>query len=798
MKIKREWLTSAVFFCLALLLVMGCSGPEEKKLKFFNKGKALYEKGQMVEAKLEFKNAIQIDPKYADAYYMLGMLELRTGNANSAFGYFKKTAELNPKHLKSQIELGRLLLAGQIIDQAQEKASLILTEDPKNVDGAILQSAIYLTKKDTAQARSLMEGLVNRGETAPDIFIMLSLVLRQSDDAGAEENALVKGVAANPRSIKLLLMLADYHVRYKRMDEAVADMKKVIGIEPDNLRYRSSLARLYWESGKAAEAGEVLKAITAANPKKEEAWIESAGFYFLYRKYEEAEKEFKAGIQQNPNSFKIRFALSELYANTGRMDQAVATLKESLGLSKEAANQDIIQTKNALTKIALSRQDFAEAKKYVDEVIKESPKNTEAIFNRASLYLLQGDATRAIADLRTVVTDKPQFIPGHIRLAEAHTYNGELNLAIDTLKAALRIDPKSRDLNRTLAKEYAIQKNPKEAETILRMLLQANPNDLEVQFELGDIFMSAGDFKRAEELYVAAKNKAPDTPVGYVKVAQANMAQGKWDRAVAELTEAMRLNPQAENATALLAQAYLQQKKPTSALALAEARIAKNPKDAFAFNLLGEIQISQRDFVNAEGNFRKAMAIQPRWIAPQNNLVNSYLTEGKKDEALKELEAAIKTNPDNHTAYMSIAQIYVKYKEYKQAIAAYERLLERKPGLWPAANDLAYLLSETGGDLDKALTLAQKSLAQRSEEPAILDTIGWIFLKKGDVNKAIEYLERARSRMVTVSPSLSYHLGAAYAKAGMTAAAREYLKKAVSSTADFMGKEEAQTILKRL
>lgn len=798
MKIKREWLTSVVFFCLALTLVMGCSGPEEKKLKFFNKGKALYEKGQMLESKLEFKNAIQIDPKYADAYYMLGMLELRTGNVNSAFGYFKKTAELNPKHLKSQLELGRLLLAGRIIDQAQEKASLILTEDPKNVDGAILQSAIYLTKKDTAQARTLMEGLVNRGETAPEVFMMYSLVLRQSDDAGAEENALVKGVAANPRSVNLLLMLADYHVRYKRMDEAVAGMKKVIAIEPDNLRFRSSLARLYWESGKAEEAAGVLKAITAANPKKEEAWIESAGFYFLYKKYEEAEKEFKAGIQQNQNSFKIRFALSDLYANTGRMDQAVATLKECLGLSKEAASQDIIQTKNALTKIALSRQDFAEAKKYVDEIIKESPKNTEAIFNRGTIYLQQGDATRAIVDLRTVVTDKPQFIPGHIRLAEAHTYNGDFNLAVDTLKAALRIDPKSRDLNRTLAKEYAIQKNPKEAEAILRMLLQANPNDLEVQFELGDIFMSAGDFKRAEELYVAAKNNAPNSIVGYVKVAQANMAQGKWDRAVAELNEAMRLNPQAENATALLAQAYLKQKKPASALALAEARIAKNPQDAFALNLLGEIQISQRDLVNAEENFRKAMAIQPRWIVPQNNLVNSYLMEGKKDEALKGLEAAIKANPDNYTAYMSIAQIYVRDKAYKKAMETYERVLARKPGLWTAANDLAYLMSETRGDLDKALTLAQKSLAQRSEEPIILDTIGWIFFKKGDVNKAIEYLERARSRTATVSPSLNYHLGAAYAKAGMTSAAREYLKKAVSSAADFMGKEEAQTILKRL
>ena len=56
---------------------MACSGPEEKKLKFYNKGKALYEKGDYVKAKLEFKNAIQIDPKYADAYYMMGMIAFK-------------------------------------------------------------------------------------------------------------------------------------------------------------------------------------------------------------------------------------------------------------------------------------------------------------------------------------------------------------------------------------------------------------------------------------------------------------------------------------------------------------------------------------------------------------------------------------------------------------------------------------------------------------------------------------------------------------------------------------------------
>ncbi len=798
MKNKRGWLAAAFIFFLALTLIAGCSGPEEKKMKFFNKGKALYEKGKIAEARLEFKNAVQIDPKYAEAYYMLGMVELRTDNISGAFGNFQKTVALNPKHMKAQIQLGQIFLGARKIDEAQEKATLILTEDPNNVEGTIIQSAIYLTKKNTIQARNLMEGLVNRGVKSPETFIMLAIVLKQSGDAAAEENALLKGIEANPKSTGTYLLLADYHLRHKRADEAVADMKKVIEIEPGNVQYKISLARLYWESGRTAEAAETLKAVTSANAMNENAWIQSGNFYLTYKKYEEAERELKTGIAQIKNSFKIRFALSELYANTGRMDQAVILLRECLSLSKEASNPDIIQAKNGLARIALMRQDLTEAKKYVDEVIKERSNNTEAIFTRGMIYLRQGDATKAIADFRTVVTDRPQFIQGHLQLAEAHRYNGESNLALDTLKAALRIDPKSRILNRALAREYLNQKNPKEAETILRTHLEANPGDFEVQFELGDIFMRMGDFRHAEETYSAAKNGSPNSPVGYVKVAQANMAQGKWDRALTELNEAFRLNPKAENTTALLAQVYLKQKKPANAAALAEARIAQNPRDAFAFNLLGEIQIAQRDFVRADENFRKAASIQPQWIVPLNNMVNSYLLQGKKENALSLLESVIKATPDNYTAYMSIARIYINYKEYTKAVQTFERVLARKPEMWTAANDMAYLICETGGDLDKALALAQKSLAQRPEEPVILDTIGWIFFKKGDVSKAIDYLERAQSRSITVSPSLNYHLGMAYAKAGRKSSAKEFLKKAVSSPEDFMGKAEAQKMLSGL
>jgi len=65
-------------------------------MKFYNKGKALYEKGDFVKAELEFKNAVQIDPKFADGHYMLGMVSLRKGNIRGAYGAFSKAVELSP------------------------------------------------------------------------------------------------------------------------------------------------------------------------------------------------------------------------------------------------------------------------------------------------------------------------------------------------------------------------------------------------------------------------------------------------------------------------------------------------------------------------------------------------------------------------------------------------------------------------------------------------------------------------------------------------------------------------------
>ena len=82
---------------VVMSLLAACGGPEEKKAKFYSRAQELLEKGDLVKARLEVKNALQIDPKFAEAYSLLGQIEMKDGDLRAAFGAFSKAVELKPE-----------------------------------------------------------------------------------------------------------------------------------------------------------------------------------------------------------------------------------------------------------------------------------------------------------------------------------------------------------------------------------------------------------------------------------------------------------------------------------------------------------------------------------------------------------------------------------------------------------------------------------------------------------------------------------------------------------------------------
>jgi len=158
-------------------------------------------------------------------------------------------------------------------------------------------------------------------------------------------------------------------------------------------------------------------------------------------------------------------------------------------------------------------------------------------------------------------------------------------------------------------------------------------------------------------------------------------------------------------------------------------------------------------------------------------------------------------------AYNQLGQIFTAQKNYQRAeenyikaMDVYEKVLVKQPEMLLAANDLAFLLSEYGrksGDLDRALALANKAMAQNQENPAVIDTLGWIYYKKGDNARALELLGKAKAK-VQHNAIINYHFGMALYKAGKRDEAKAVLGEAVKSGEIFIGRNEAEKILATL
>lgn len=625
----RQRICLMFLFC-TLALLPACSGPEAKKQKFISKGKALYEKGDYVRARLELKNAIQIDPKFAAAHYLLGMAELKQGNLGGAFGELNKASELNPRDLEAQVQVGKLLLMQGTADKAQEKATLVLRAQPQHEEGVLLQAAICLATKEPVRAVALMTEMLKRGVNRPDAFLLLASAHRALKDDMAAEKTLLAGVKANAGSLALQRMLADLYAEKGRPDDAAVHIRQMIALEPANYSYSITLAGLYWNTKREAQARELLVKMAAANSTREECLTDVAGFYLSRGKLDDAERVLQQGIAGNPNKFPLRLALSRLYVGSGRVDKGLQLLQECLQLNKDQAHPDIILTKNALAGIYLAKGDLVGAEKLAEQVLKESGHNLEANLIKGRLHMQKGEGAKAVTAFRTIVSDKPDQVPGYLLLAEAHLLNKEQNLALETLQQAQKLAPASPEVLRGLAR----------------------------------------------------------------------------------------------------------------------------------------CQMLKRDFRAAEGTLREVLAKSP-----------------KDDMAISML-----------------SQVYLQNGDHNKARQILEGLLARQPEAWGAVNDLACLLSDYGNggsDLQKALILAQRVHARSPDNPLSQDTLGWIYYRKGDYRKALEYLEKSVAKLGS-RPVVRYHAGMALYRAGRSDQAKVHLQAALNGGEAFEGKAEAGDTLKKL
>ncbi|MEW8429217.1 MAG: tetratricopeptide repeat protein, partial [Candidatus Thiodiazotropha sp.] len=291
--------------------------------------------------------------------------------------------------------------------------------------------------------------------------------------------------------------------------------------------------------------------------------------------------------------------------------------------------------------------------------------------------------------------------------------------------------------------------------------------------------------------------KHPENPLGYYFRGVSRLNRDMADRSITDFEKVLEYKPDSIEALVGLAKGYFAMKKPDDALQRIEQVVKANPEHFAALNLKGEVHLSQKQWDLAEAAFNSARELSPQWPVPYRNLVKLNILKGSKDEVVGILEEGFDKTADSMLG-IDLANNYSLAGRAQDAVEIYEEILKKHPKHLLASNNLAMLMLNDGanqGELDKALELVEGF--ELSENPIILDTLGWVHVKRGEIDKALPILQRA-ARKGSGLPDIDYHLGFAYFQQGRMEDAKRHINTALGSKKQFEGIEEAKALLNQI
>ena len=167
----------------------------------------------------------------------------------------------------------------------------------------------------------------------------------------------------------------------------------------------------------------------------------------------------------------MHLALADVQINDNRPQAALETLKAFVTLAEKKDDPAAIKAKTGMARAYLAMRRTDDARRCIDGVLDGSPDNVDARFLNGSIRLLQGNASAAVSDFRTVIDERREFIPAYLGLASAHLMDASPTMALDVLKRALEIKPTDKQVRRAMARVYVNADDRAAAQDQLRRIV---------------------------------------------------------------------------------------------------------------------------------------------------------------------------------------------------------------------------------------------------------------------------------------------------------------------------------------
>jgi tetratricopeptide (TPR) repeat protein len=375
-----------------------------------------------------------------------------------------------------------------------------------------------------------------------------------------------------------------------------------------------------------------------------------------------------------------------------------------------------------------------------------------------------------------------------------HDARHERDEAIAAYGEVLKLDRRVNAARLELARLSFAKGKTDDAIQFAQEALAAQPGLTEASTILARAMLTKGDSARAETHMKQLAKDLPKSAGAQIDLGQLYALKGDSTRARVAFEQALTIDPKNVGALAGLTALDVQAKNPAAARARIDARLARDQNDPRLLLLAARLFTLLGDTNGTERSLRRVIEVDPAQLEAYSLLGQFYASQRRLDEARAEFEKIAQQRPKSSGAQTIVGMILQMQNRLAEAQGSYEKVLSMDPKAAVAANNLAWIYAEGGGNLDVALGLAQTAKSQLPDSPEVSDTLGWVCYKKGLPSVAVRILRES----VDKSPKNAvyrYHLGLAYAKSGNRDEARKVLEQALMLDPKFDGSADAKRVL---
>lgn len=366
------------------------------------------------------------------------------------------------------------------------------------------------------------------------------------------------------------------------------------------------------------------------------------------------------------------------------------------------------------------------------------------------------DAAHALPVMQQVATDEMQSAEAHHALAQVAMHYNDYALAEHESRTALALAPKSDAVLVLLARALVAEGRVGVALPMVQVDVAANPDDLQLHLAYAALLDAAGRDAAAEREFEAVLAVQPTEPQALYTLGLMSLRQHELNAARRYFMRLLATGHRTDDAEYFLGSIAEEEKQYPTALDWYH-RVSNGDRWMAAQAGVGRSLLANGTPDAARAFFDELVSEDPDEVVTLRLAEAQVFSDsGNPQAALDIYNAALVAAPDNADLLYGRAILLEQQGEVEQAERDLGAILKRAPNDVDALNALGYTLTLYSTRYREARGYIERALKLSPEDPAIMDSMGWVDYRLGDDADALSYLREAYAAQA--DPEVAAHL----------------------------------------